>query len=108
MQYPVLAPNLRGFQAAVDAGAKEVAVFAAASNYARARKIPRLYLAANSGARIGLAKTVRDAFQVAWNNENDPSQGFSYLYLTPEDLSTGQCGLACRTRAVFRFPAVGG
>jgi isopropylmalate/homocitrate/citramalate synthase len=31
VQYPVLAPNLRGFQAAVDAGAKEVAVFAAAS-----------------------------------------------------------------------------
>lgn len=29
--YPVLAPNLRGFQAAVEAGAKEVAVFAAAS-----------------------------------------------------------------------------
>ena len=41
------------------------AVFAAASTYARQHKIPRLYLAANSGARIGLAKTVRDAFKVA-------------------------------------------
>jgi isopropylmalate/homocitrate/citramalate synthase len=29
--YPVLVPNLRGFEAAVDAGAAEVAVFAAAS-----------------------------------------------------------------------------
>jgi isopropylmalate/homocitrate/citramalate synthase len=31
VQYPVLTPNLRGFQAAVEAGAKEVAVFAGAS-----------------------------------------------------------------------------
>lgn len=31
IRYPVLVPNLRGFEAAVTAGAKEVAVFAAAS-----------------------------------------------------------------------------
>ncbi|XP_062197995.1 uncharacterized protein LOC133900776 [Phragmites australis] len=31
VQYPVLTPNLRGFEAAVAAGAKEVAVFASAS-----------------------------------------------------------------------------
>lgn len=30
-KFPVLTPNLKGFEAAVDAGAKEVAVFAAAS-----------------------------------------------------------------------------
>jgi hydroxymethylglutaryl-CoA lyase len=31
VRYPVLTPNLKGFQAAMDAGAKDVAVFAAAS-----------------------------------------------------------------------------
>jgi len=31
IQYPVLTPNVRGFQAALKAGAKEVAIFAAAS-----------------------------------------------------------------------------
>jgi len=31
LNYPVLTPNLKGFEAAVDAGAEEVAVFAAAS-----------------------------------------------------------------------------
>ena len=31
VNYPVLTPNLKGFQAAVEAGAKEVAIFGAAS-----------------------------------------------------------------------------
>lgn len=31
VSYPVLAPNLKGFQAAVEAGANEVAIFGAAS-----------------------------------------------------------------------------
>ncbi|MBQ1762931.1 MAG: hydroxymethylglutaryl-CoA lyase, partial [Aquincola sp.] len=31
VNYPVLAPNMKGYEAAVAAGAKEVAVFAAAS-----------------------------------------------------------------------------
>ena len=66
-------------------GTREDCVFQAASQMARERKIPRLYLAANSGARIGLAKTIRDAFQVAWNNAENPAEGFKYLYLTPAD-----------------------
>ena len=32
ISYPVLTPNMKGFEAAVDAGATEVAVFAAASD----------------------------------------------------------------------------
>jgi hydroxymethylglutaryl-CoA lyase len=31
VSYPVLAPNLKGFQAAVESGAKEIAIFGAAS-----------------------------------------------------------------------------
>ncbi len=46
---------------------------------------PNRYFAANSGARIGLAKEVKDCFKVAWNNPADPAKGFRYLYLTPDD-----------------------
>src|SRR5882724_1901002 len=39
ISYPVLAPNLKGYEAAVAAGAKEVAVFAAASESFSQRNI---------------------------------------------------------------------
>ena len=39
VQYPVLTPNLKGFEAAVEAGATEVAVFAAASESFSRRNI---------------------------------------------------------------------
>src|SRR5579863_8052478 len=39
VSYPVLVPNLRGFEAAVEAGANEVAVFAAASETFSQRNI---------------------------------------------------------------------
>lgn len=52
----------------------------------RARKlgIPRIYLSANSGARIGMADELIPYFSVAWNNPERPEAGFKYLYLTPE------------------------
>jgi acetyl-CoA carboxylase / biotin carboxylase 1 len=66
-------------------GTVEDKLFSAASEYARTRGIPRIYLAANSGARIGMAEEVKKAYKVAWINENDPSKGFNYIYVTPED-----------------------
>ncbi len=39
----------------------------------------------HAGARVGLAVEVRDRLQVAWADPQDPSQGFKYLYLSPED-----------------------
>ncbi|TMS03613.1 Acetyl-CoA carboxylase 2 [Larimichthys crocea] len=47
--------------------------------------IPRIYIAANSGARIGLAEEIKHMFQVAWIDPSDPYKGFKYLYLTPQD-----------------------
>lgn len=44
-----------------------------------------MYIAANSGARIGLAEEVKSIFRVAWEDPNEPDHGFRYLYLTPED-----------------------
>ncbi|PWN29106.1 putative acetyl-CoA carboxylase [Jaminaea rosea] len=61
-------------------GPAEDRFFAAASKLARQRKIPRLYVSANSGARIGLATEPLDLFQVKFVN-NDPTKGFEYLYL---------------------------
>jgi biotin carboxylase/acetyl-CoA carboxylase carboxyltransferase component/biotin carboxyl carrier protein len=69
-------------------GVKEDALFYHASRLARAEGIPRIFLAANSGARIGLAEEVKRKFQVAWQRPEDPTKGFKYLYLTPEDYAT--------------------
>jgi len=66
-------------------GVDEDVIFKKASEYARLNGIPRIYISANSGARIGLAQEVQDAFRVKWVDENDPNKGFKYLYLSDED-----------------------
>lgn len=66
-------------------GPQEDELFLRASELARAEGIPRVYVAANSGARIGLAEELKHMFQVAWIDPNDPYKGFKYLYLTPQD-----------------------
>ncbi|XP_060699469.1 acetyl-CoA carboxylase 2 isoform X2 [Hemiscyllium ocellatum] len=66
-------------------GPEEDLLFLRASQLARAEGIPRIYIAANSGARIGLAEEIRNMFQVAWEDPDDPYKGFRYLYLTPQD-----------------------
>uniref|UniRef100_A0A8C2VCF5 acetyl-CoA carboxylase n=1 Tax=Chinchilla lanigera TaxID=34839 RepID=A0A8C2VCF5_CHILA len=66
-------------------GVREDMVYLRASELARARGIPKIYLAANSGARIGLADEIKPMFQVAWVDPKDPHKGFKYLYLTPQD-----------------------
>uniref|UniRef100_A0A3P9QGK0 acetyl-CoA carboxylase n=1 Tax=Poecilia reticulata TaxID=8081 RepID=A0A3P9QGK0_POERE len=66
-------------------GPQEDELFLKASELARAEGIPRIYIAANSGARIGLAEEVKHMFQVAWIDPADPYKGFKYLYLSPQD-----------------------
>ncbi|XP_073322539.1 acetyl-CoA carboxylase isoform X2 [Pagrus major] len=66
-------------------GPQEDELFLKASELARAEGIPRIYIAANSGARIGLAEEIKHMFQVAWIDPSDPYKGFKYLYLTPQD-----------------------
>ncbi|KAL1921184.1 uncharacterized protein VTP21DRAFT_10900 [Calcarisporiella thermophila] len=65
-------------------GPAEDQVFYCASELARKLGIPRVYLSANSGARIGLADEVLSLFRVAWIDREHPAKGFRYLYLTPE------------------------
>lgn len=66
-------------------GPQEDQLFLRASELARTEGIPRIYISANSGARIGLAEEIRHMFQVAWIDPEDPYKGFKYLYLTPQD-----------------------
>jgi len=66
-------------------GVKEDDYYDAISKYARKIGLPRVYIASNSGARIGLVEELKPYFKVAWIDESNPSMGFRYLYLTPED-----------------------
>ncbi|KAG8859982.1 acetyl-coenzyme-A carboxylase [Serendipita sp. 411] len=65
-------------------GPKEDDYFYLASQYARKHGVPRIYLSANSGARIGVAEEVLNLFSCAWNTPGQPEKGVNYLYLTPE------------------------
>lgn len=65
-------------------GPQEDKFFHKCTELARKLGIPRIYLSANSGARIGMADELIPYFSVAWNDASKPEAGFKYLYLTPE------------------------
>lgn len=69
-------------------GPTEDAFFNKCTELARRLGIPRIYLSANSGARIGMADELIPHFQVAWNDPVNQNGGFKYLYLTPEKRKT--------------------
>ncbi|PPQ90739.1 hypothetical protein CVT25_010128 [Psilocybe cyanescens] len=66
-------------------GPTEDQFFYLVTQYARDLGLPRIYLSANSGARIGLAEEALPLFSAAWNDPARPEKGVSYLYLTPEN-----------------------
>jgi acetyl-CoA carboxylase/biotin carboxylase 1 len=65
-------------------GVPEDEIFFKASKYARENKIPRVYIACNAGARIGLVDDLKPKFNIKFVDEANPSKGFEYLYLTDE------------------------
>ncbi|KAJ9625548.1 acetyl-coenzyme-A carboxylase [Taxawa tesnikishii (nom. ined.)] len=65
-------------------GPQEDKFFYKCTELARKLGIPRIYLSANSGARIGMAEELIPHFSVAWKDPQRPEAGFDYLYLTPE------------------------
>lgn len=67
-------------------GPQEDALFVAASRLAREEGIPRIYLAANSGARIGIAEEVREKIQVLWCDKDDPTKGYECLAVSENDI----------------------
>ncbi|QWU87678.1 hypothetical protein CA3LBN_001943 [Candidozyma haemuli] len=66
-------------------GPEEDEFFNKCTELARSLGVPRIYLSANSGARIGVAEELLPYYKVAWNEEGQPEKGFKYLYLTSED-----------------------
>ncbi|BGO92724.1 hypothetical protein NBRC10512_003896 [Rhodotorula toruloides] len=67
-------------------GPEEDRYFFAVTQLARQLGLPRVYLSANSGARLGIAEELVDLFSVAWVDSSRPEKGFKYLYLTAEKL----------------------
>ncbi|AET37860.1 acetyl-CoA carboxylase ACC1 Ecym_2107 [Eremothecium cymbalariae DBVPG len=67
-------------------GPQEDEFFYKVTAYARKRGIPRIYLSANSGARIGIAEEIIPLFQVSWVEPGNPAKGFDYLYLTSKTM----------------------
>ena len=50
--------------------------------YALQKKLPIVYLSANSGAKFGLAKELTKFIKVQWINSAQRSKGIDYLYFT--------------------------
>ena len=67
-------------------GPKEDEFFNKVTEYARKYGIPRIYLSANSGARIGIAEELVPLFDVDWVDSEEPKKGFNYLYISDEGL----------------------
>lgn len=66
-------------------GTEEDMLFKKASELSRRLGVPRVYLSANSGARIGLAEELKDIFKTAWIDASNPDKGYRYIYLTAGD-----------------------
>ncbi|KAJ7199684.1 acetyl-CoA carboxylase [Mycena pura] len=66
-------------------GPVEDQFFCLITQYAWKFGLPRIYLSANSGARIGLAEEALPLFSVAWNVDERPEKGIKYLYLSREN-----------------------
>lgn len=62
-------------------GPKEDHYFNKCTELARKLGIPRIYLSANSGARLGIATELMPHFKIAFNDPNKQEAGFKYLYL---------------------------
>lgn len=79
-------------------GPVEDQFFYLVTKYAREHGLPRIYLSANSGARIGLAEEVMDLFSCAWNDDAHPEKGIDYIYLTRENYLKVQEKVAASVR----------
>jgi len=66
-------------------GVEEDEVYYKASVYARENKLPRVYIACNAGARIGLVDELKSKLRIKFNDDENPTKGFEYLYLSNED-----------------------
>ena len=81
-------------------GTKEDAVFRAATEHALEEKLPLFYLAANAGARVGLAQEVKQCLQVCLTSTLPPCPG-------RQESDMGMVGVVftpSKGRAIARLP----
>lgn len=55
-------------------GVAEDQFFKKASEYARLHGLPRVYIACNSGARVGLVEELLPKLRIHWKDVEDPSK----------------------------------
>lgn len=88
-------------------GPQEDELFLRASELARAEGIPRIYIAANSGARIGLAEEIKHMFQVAWIDPADPykvtNEMSFFLCLQGKTVAICMCSLKSLIKSYLNF-----
>ena len=60
-----------------------------ASELSRREKLPRIFISANSGARIGLAEEIKSLFRVEWEDADNPEkvQALAFWNLTTSTLN---------------------
>jgi len=68
-------------------GVDEDVFFQKASEYARKNGLPRIYIACNSGARVGLVEELKEFVKAKWSDPENPSKGFDFLYIEEADYS---------------------
>lgn len=87
-------------------GPQEDVLFLRASEMARESGIPRIYIAANSGARIGLAEEIRHMFHVAWQ---DPADPYKVSHIIMETSISNVCSFSNHNLAtlIFRICKIG-
>ena len=94
-------------------GTQEDLFFDLVSKRARRLGIPRVFFAANSGARIGLAEEVKEVFRVKWREAGNPQSGVDFLYLTEPDYERVKDAVKAHPvevegRRVYRIEAIVG
>ena len=55
-------------------GPPEDNLFLQASKLSRKLKIPRIYLSANCGARIGVANEIKHLYKISWEDPDSPDK----------------------------------
>lgn len=83
-------------------GVAEDELFFRVTEFARRRRIPRVYIAANSGAKFGLAADIIDRLRVEWTDDGDHAKGVEFLYLEDGDYAAVETGSVAGERVRLR------
>lgn len=68
-------------------GVEEDEFYYKASCYARELNLPRVYIACNAGARIGLFDELKSKVNIKFSDPENPAKGFDYLFISDKDYS---------------------